>query len=101
MAVVIHSYGGLGVDRNGVGEQQVNTGGGGLGCMSRDTGAHSVCEVKTLTPDLTTCQVRRFEQGQAGICRSSGEGLNMRRHRFVVHAAGWLHSMVHHGRTPC
>ena len=53
-----------------------------------------------ITPDRTTIQVRSSGLGRAGIGRSSWKGLSryaMRRLRFVVHAAGWLHSMVLHG----
>ena len=51
--------------------------------------------------DHTTIQVRSSGEGRARIGRSSWKGLARdatRRFRFVVHAAGWLHSMVLHGR---
>ena len=54
-----------------------------------------------MIPDHTTIQVRSSGYGRAGIGRSSWKGLTRdatRRLRFVVHAAGWLHSMVLHGR---
>ena len=54
-----------------------------------------------MIPDHTTIQVRSSWQGRAGIGRSSWKGLTRdaaRRLRFVVNAAGWLHSMVIHGR---
>ena len=56
---------------------------------------------KLMIPDRTTIQVRSSGLGRAGIGRSSWKGLTRdatRRLRFVVHAAGWLHSMVLHGR---
>ena len=54
-----------------------------------------------MIPDHTTIQVRSSGYGQAGIGRSSWKGLTRdatRRLRFIVHAAGWLHSMVLHRR---
>ena len=54
-----------------------------------------------MIPDHTTIQVRSSGLGRAGIARSSWKGLARdatRRLRFVVHAAGWLHSSVLHGR---
>ena len=54
-----------------------------------------------MIPDHTTIQVRISGKGQAGIGRFSWKGLTRyatRRLRFVVHAAGWLHSMVLHRR---
>ena len=55
-----------------------------------------------MIPNHTTIQVRSSGLGRAGIGRSSWKGLARdatRRSRFVVHAASWLHSMVHHGRA--
>ena len=52
-----------------------------------------------MIPDHTTIQVR-----SSGFGRSSWKGLTQdatRRLRIVVHAAGWLHSMVLHGRDMC
>ena len=73
-----------------------------VGRMSGDAGAFPECVGNTLiTPDRTTIQVRISWQGRVGIGRSSWKGLTRdatRRLRFVVHAAGWLHSMVLHGR---
>ena len=70
--------------------------------MSGDAGAFPECVGNTLiTPDRTTIQVRSSGYGRAGIGRSSWKCLTRdatRRLRFVVHAAGWLHSMVLHGR---
>ena len=54
-----------------------------------------------MIPDHTTIQVRSSGYGRVGIGRFSWKGLTRdatRRLRFVVHAAGWLHSMVLHGR---
>ena len=73
-----------------------------VGRMSGDAGAFPECVGNTLiTPDRTTIQVRSSGHGRAGIGRSSWKGLTRdatRRLRFVVHATGWLHSMVIHGR---
>ena len=73
-----------------------------VGRMSGDAGAFPECVWNTLiTPDRTTVQVRYSGWGRAGIGRSSWKGLTRdatRRLRFVVHAAGWLLSMVLHGR---
>ena len=72
-----------------------------VGRMSGDAGAFPECVGNTLiTPDRTTIQVRSSGYGRAGIGRSSWKDLTrdtMRRIRFIVHAAGWLHSMVIHG----
>ena len=72
------------------------------GRMTGDAGEFPVCVGNTLiTPDRTTIQVRSSGYGRAGIGRSSWKGLTRdatRRLRFVVHAAGWLHCMVLHGR---
>ena len=55
-----------------------------VGRMSGDAGSFPECVGNTLmSPDRTTIQVRRNAT---------------RRLRFVVHAVGWLHSMVLHGR---
>ena len=74
-----------------------------VGRMSGDAGAFPECVGNTLiTHDRTTIQVRSSGEGRAGIGRSSWKGLTWdttRRLRFVVHAAGWLHSMVLHGRV--
>ena len=74
-----------------------------VGRMSGDAGAFPECVGNTLiTPDSTIIQVRSSGYGRAGIGRSYWKGLTRdatRRLRFVVHAAGWLHSMVLHGRT--
>ena len=52
-----------------------------VGRMSGVVGALLVCEVKTLmTPDHIAIEVRRYSKGRVGICRSSGEGLDMGRH---------------------
>ena len=73
-----------------------------VGRMSGDAGAFPECVVNTLiTPARTTIQVRCSGYGRAGIGRFFWKGLARdatRRLRFVVHAAGWLHSMVIHGR---
>ena len=96
-----HGYGGL--DGAGMelvlgrhaGQSQV------VGRMSGYAGAFSECVGNTLTtPDRTSIQVRSSRYGRAGIGRSSWNGLTRnatRRLRFVVRAAGWLHSMVLHG----
>ena len=83
-----------------------NVGGGWYACldkassvgrMSGDVGTLRKCEVKTLmTSGHTAFQVHNSWYGQAEIGRSSWEGLITRRLRFVVHAAGLLHSMVLH-----
>ena len=60
-----------------------------------------MCDVKTLiTPDDNIAfQARSCDYGRAGIGRFSWKNLNTGRHEkapVVVHAAGWLHSMVRH-----
>ena len=73
-----------------------------VGRMSGDAGAFPECVGNTLiTPDRTTILVRCSGKGRVGIGRFSWKGLARdatRRLWFVVHAAGWLHSMVIHGR---
>ena len=51
-----------------------------------------------MSPDHTAVKLRRSGQGRARIGRSLWKGLNTRRLQFVVHADGWLHSMVLNGR---
>ena len=73
-----------------------------VGRMSGDAGEFPVCG--EYTDDTLTYHHpgAQFWVGSAGIGRSSWKDLTRdatRRLRFVVHAAGWLHSMVLHGRT--
>ena len=71
--------------------------------MSGDAGAFSECEVNTLIkPDRTTIQVSglgRVEPELVVFLRMALSRDATRRHRFVVNAAVWVHSMVLHGRT--
>ena len=68
--------------------------------MSGEAGALPEYEVKALmASDHTAFQMRLSGSGRAGISRTSGDGLNTARLRFVIHAAGWLLSMVLHGRN--
>ena len=72
----------------------------GVGRMLEDAGTLPECEVKILmTHDYTTTQVCSSGYSQARICWSSDKTLTQdatRRLRFIVHAAGWLQSMVYH-----
>ena len=73
----------------------------GVSCMSRN----AVALIDTLTTsDHTSVQLRSYWLGRAEIGPSSGGGVNTGRHekvRFVVHAAGWLRTMVLHGHPCC
>ena len=78
---------------------------GVVGSMSEDVGALAECEGKALmTSDYTGFQVCCSGYFGAGIGRSSWEDLSTgcreKAPRFIVHAAGWLHSMVLH-RCSC
>ena len=70
--------------------------------MSEDAGVFPECEVNTLiTPDRTTVHVRdlgRVESELVGLTAKVLARAATRRLRFVVHPAGWLHSVVLYGR---
>ena len=76
-----------------------NTGGAVL--MWRDADGISKCKVRKLkTPDHTAFQVAAMGWVKSELVRFLGVGTDARKRlRFVVHAAGWLHSMVLHGST--
>ena len=79
MCVVSHGYGGLDECRDGDG--------GWHACVLMpglfgETGELPECEMKTLmTSDQTVYHVHTSGYGQAGIGRSTLEGLNTRRHQ--------------------
>ena len=106
MCVVSHGYGGLGGVRDEGGEWYAcRTKPSGLVAYLEFAGVLPECQAKTLmTPDHTVVQVRSSGRGLAGIGLSSLNGFSRdatRWLRFVVHAAGWRHSMVLHGCSCC
>ena len=86
-----HVYGGLGAGMEVVDGEHAGT------CQ----GTSRVQGDALMIPDHTAFKVHRSLLCRVGIGRSSGKALartKTRRLRFVFHAAGWLHSMVLHGR---
>ena len=79
--------------------------GGRVGHMSEDAEARPECEVNTpMTPDRIAFWCAAPGMVEPGFVGFQGKALTrdaMRRLRFVVHAAGWLHSVVIHGRHCC
>ena len=69
--------------------------------MSGDAGTLPECDMLTLTtPDPSRCAtLGRVEPESIGLHGKALTRDATRRFRFVVHAAGWLHSMALHGRV--
>ena len=79
---------------------------GGAGRMSGEAGALRECEVNTLmtpvAPPPSRCAALGWVESELVGLPGMALSLDaMGRLRFVVCAAGWLHSMVLHGRTGC
>ena len=75
----------------------------GVGGMSIVDGGLPECEVKILmtpyhTPPSMCAALGRVEPELVGLPRKAVALDATRRPRFIVHAAGWLHSMVIHGQ---
>ena len=75
----------------------------GVGRMSVDGGALPECEVihrlHPITPPSRCESLGRVKPELVGLPSKSLAQDSKRRLRFFVQIAGWLHSMVRHGRT--
>ena len=66
--------------------------------MSGDAGAFPKCEMKTpISPPSRCAILGRAEPELVGLLGKALTRDAMRKFRFIVHAAGWLHSMMLHG----
>ena len=74
-----------------------------VGCMSGEAGAHLECKMihrwHPITPPSRCTALGMVEPELVGLPVKALTRDATRRLRFVVNAAGWLHSMVLHGRT--
>ena len=94
MCVVSHGYGGLGGGMDG--------GGGWHACGTKPRGLDTCRALlvrgdKLMTPPSRCAALGMAESESVGFPGKALARDATRRLRFVVHAAGWLHSMMLHG----